>query len=161
MSSGPALIRGRAGEGKRWDYAVATSLSAKPVTPDHVGGRLSPGRALRAAGLAAAGDVDLLLERGEPDGADHDLLADDVARRAVEAERLGDLHVLIDRGAHLVGRHVLLQARHVEAGLLGGRERVRQVGLTAAAEQPLVEIEVLLARVLHADRDRDLGGLDR
>src|SRR5689334_23892457 len=76
-----------------------------------------------AGGLAAARDVHLLLERVEADRADHHLGAHHIARRAVEAEGLGDPHVLLDRGAHLVARHVLLDARDVEPGLLGGRER--------------------------------------
>src|SRR5215831_20792439 len=105
-----------------------------------------------AGGLAAARDVDLLLERLEADRAHDHFFADHVARRAVEPERLGELPALLDRGEHLVAAHVLLDARHVEARLLGGLERARLVGLAAAAEQPLVEIEVLLALVLHAHR---------
>src|SRR6185437_12135582 len=86
----------------------------------------------RAGRLAATRDVDLLLERVEPDRADDHLRPDDVARRAVETERLGELHVLFDRGLHLVAVHVLLEARHVEAGFLGGLQRTRHVGLAAS-----------------------------
>src|SRR5215831_16758583 len=142
MPSGPGVIRGAAGKGK-----LSGALSAEWAGS---GG-------LRAVRLAAAGDVDPLLEGIEADRADHQLGADHVARRAVDPERLGELHALLDRGAHLVAPHVLLDACDVESRLLGGGERARLVGLAAAAEQPLVEIEVLLARVLHADRDRDLG----
>ena len=66
--------------------------------------------------------------------------------------------VALDFGA----REILFDLRHVEAGFLGRGHRARLVGLTAAAEQLLVEVEIFLAgRILHAHGDRDLGGLDR
>src|SRR3954469_11158552 len=63
---------------------------------------------LSARRLAAACRVDLFLERIGADGADDDIGAHNVARRAVEAERLGQFEALLDRGLHLVARHVLL-----------------------------------------------------
>src|SRR3974377_1833834 len=74
-----------------------------------------------AGGLAAARDSGLLLQPLHADGADHDLLADDVAGRAVEAHILGELEVLLDRGLHLRARQILLDLRGVEAGFLGCR----------------------------------------
>ena len=53
---------------------------------------------------------DLLLERRQPDRADHDFGADDVARRAVEPQRFGDVHVLLEGGLGFVPGHVLLAA---------------------------------------------------
>src|SRR6516225_10862185 len=51
-----------------------------------------------AGRLAAARAVDLFLERVQADRADEDIVAHDVAGRAVETERLGELEVLLDRG---------------------------------------------------------------
>src|SRR5262249_57325478 len=76
---------------------------------------------------AAARGVDLVLERTEADGADHDVVADHVARRAVEAERLGELEALLDLRLDLVAGHVLLDARDVETHLLADGERARLV----------------------------------
>src|SRR6202008_4600422 len=95
-----------------------------------------------AGRLAATRGVNLFLERIETDRADHDLLAHDVARRAVEAERLGELEALLDRRLHLVAGDVLLDTRDVKPDLLRHRERARLVGLAAAAEQLLVEFEI-------------------
>src|SRR4029077_5808080 len=74
---------------------------------------LASGRARGAAQslagrLAAACGVNLFLERIEADRADHDVVAHDVARRAVEAERVGELEAFFDGGFDLVARHVLL-----------------------------------------------------
>src|SRR5215831_725029 len=115
------------------------------------GSRLSKARLGSAGRLAAARAVDLFLERIQADRADEDIVAHDVAGRAVEAERLGELEVFLDRGFDLVARHVLLDPRDVEADVLGGRERARQVRLATAAEQLLMEFEIFLAagRVLH------------
>src|SRR5437870_5747281 len=74
-------------------------------------------------GLAAAGRVDLFLERAEADGTDDDVVAHHVARRAVEAERLGELHAFLEGGLYLVAGDVLLDPGHVEADFLGDRER--------------------------------------
>src|SRR5215467_8332624 len=116
-----------------------------------------------AGRLAAARAVDLFLERVQADRTDEDIVAHDVAGRAVEAERLGELEVFLDRGFDLVARHVLLDPRDVEADVLGGRERARQVRLATAAEQLLMEFEIFLAagRVLHAHGRRNLRRLDR
>src|SRR6516162_9041605 len=116
-----------------------------------------------AGRLAAARAVDLFLERVQADRADEDIVAHDVAGCAVEAERLGELEVLLDRGFDLVARHVLLDPRDVEADVLGGRERAREVRLAAPAKQLLMEFEIFLAagRVLHAHSCRNLRRLHR
>ena len=98
-----------------------------------------------ACRLAAAGETDLFLEAVEADRADHHLLADHVARRAVHAHRLGELEVFLDRGAHFGACKILLDPGRVEAGFLGRRHRARLVGGTTAAEQLLVKIEIFLA----------------
>src|SRR6185437_2911768 len=105
---------------------------------------------LSAAGrFAAAGHADLFLEPLEPDRADHDLLADHIARRAVHAHGLGEFEVLLDGGLHLGACQILVEPRHVDAGILGGGQRMGLVGRSAATEQLLVEVEILLAaRVL-------------
>src|SRR5579863_6178512 len=76
-----------------------------------------------AGHFAAAGEADLFLETFEADGADHHLLADHVAWRAVHAHGFRELEVFIDRGFHLGARQILLEPRHVEAGILGSRQR--------------------------------------
>src|SRR3954451_4745126 len=88
--------------------------------------------------FAAAGGVDVFLELVEADGADHDIGADHVARRAVEPELLGELQALFERLANLVAGQIAFDPHHVQAGLLGCSKRARLVGLTAAAEQFLV-----------------------
>ena len=97
-----------------------------------------PNRYLRSA-------ASLLLQAVDADRADHDFIADHIAWGAADAERVGELHALIDRLFHLVAVHVLLDARHVEADFLGDRERARLVGRAAAAQQLLVKFDVLLA----------------
>src|SRR5262245_32405283 len=125
-------------------------------------GRTAPARRASARRLAATRGVNLFLECIEADRADHDILAHDVARRAVEAERLGEPEALFERGLHLVACHVLLDLRDVEPDLLRRRERARLVRLAAAAEQLLVELEIFLAGlVLHAHGRRHLRGLHR
>src|SRR5215467_14283419 len=86
-----------------------------------------------AGRLAAARAVDLFLERVQADRADEDIVAHDVAGRAVEAD------------------------------VLGGRECACKVRLAAAAEQLLMEFEIFLAagRVLHAHGRRNLRRLGR
>src|SRR5216684_6417914 len=130
-----------------------------------------PGRYRRARlpGEARSGQTpllsrgaDLLLERRQADRADDNFGADDIARGAVEPQCLGDAHVLLERGLGFVAGHVLFDARHVEADLLGDRERMGPVGLASAAEQLLMELEILFAgRVLHAHRHRNLRRLHR
>src|SRR5215469_5784688 len=68
-----------------------------------------------AGRLAAAGNADLFLEVVETDGADHDLLADHVARSAVHAHRFGELEVLLEGGTHFGTGDVLLDSCGVEA----------------------------------------------
>ena len=77
--------------------------------------------------LAAAGDADLFLQAFDTDGADHDLLADHIARRAVHAHRFSEFEVFLDGGAHLGTGDVFLDLRGVEAGLLGRLKRARLV----------------------------------
>src|SRR5450631_818202 len=57
--------------------------------------------ALTAGRLAAARGVDLFLQPGKADGAHDHVGADHIARRTVEAERLGELEILVERGFHL------------------------------------------------------------
>src|SRR5882672_2448491 len=95
--------------------------------------------------LAAAGDADLFPQAVDADRADHHLLADHVARRAVHAHRLRELEVFLDRGADFRARTVLLELRDIEAGVLGGGQRARLVGLALAGEELLGEVEILLA----------------
>src|ERR1044072_4429355 len=92
--------------------------------------------------------LDLLSEAGEPDRADDDIVADHGARRAVEPQRLGELHALFVRLAHRVPLQVLLHARDVEAWVLGGAERLRLAALAAATEQLLMEVEIFLAGLI-------------
>src|SRR5712691_11789133 len=82
--------------------------------------------------LAATRGVHLFLEDIETDRADHYFGTDHVARGAVEAERLGDLVAFLERRLHLLAREVLLDARDVETDFLGGGERARLVGGSAA-----------------------------
>src|SRR5262249_14451741 len=146
----------RRGRGPR-RLARTFARRAEAKRPMVEGGIVSAGR------LAAARAVDLFFERLQADGADEDIAAHDVARRAVEAERLGELEVLLNWGFDLVAGHVLLDPRDVEADVLRGRECARLVRLAAAAEQPLMEFEIFLAAgvVLHAHRRRNLRRLDR
>src|SRR6266540_5455378 len=132
--------------------------AAACVTKTCRGTRLifGPGAAQRrgsACGLAAARGINLFFERVDTDRADDDIGANHIARRAVEAERLGELEAFFEGGFDLVARHVLLQACHVESDVLRGCERARQVRLAASAEQLLMEFEIFLAAlVLHTHR---------
>src|ERR1700687_1043654 len=92
--------------------------------------------------LAATGTADLAAQRIETDRADHHVITHHITRRAVEAERLGELEALFQREADLVARQVLFKSGHVHPDLLGDGERARLVDLTAAAEQLLMEVEV-------------------
>src|SRR5688572_28808705 len=108
-------------------------------------------------GLLHPRGLDLLPQHREADGPDHHVVVDDVAWRAVEPERLGELHAFLQGRLDLVALEVLLQPRHVEADFLGDGKRARLVDLAAPGEQLLVEFEILLAGlVLHPHRDRDL-----
>src|SRR6266511_6492399 len=59
-----------------------------------------------ACGLAAARGINLFFERVDTDRADDDIGANHIARRAVEAERLGELEAFFEGGFDLVARHV-------------------------------------------------------
>src|SRR5712691_6612523 len=111
-----------------------------------------PRPGVSARRLAATRVVDLFLEGLEADRAHHHVGADHVARRAVHPERLGDLVALLERCLDLVVCKVLLDPRDIEADFLRDRQRTRLVDRSAAAEQLLVELEILLAAglVLHA-----------
>src|SRR6266852_2258019 len=155
-SRGTTLYRdlGRKGEAAA-RATIRPGSTASPATSKSV--ETIGFRGASTGRLAAARGVDLLLERAEADRADHDL-----AGRAVEPERLGELEALLDLRLDLVAPHVLLDARDVEADFLGDRERARLVRLAAAAEQLEVELEVFLAGlVLHARGRRDLRRLHR
>src|SRR5262249_27863607 len=95
-----------------------------------------------AGGLAAARDADLLLQALEADRANHDLLADHVARRSVQAHFFGKLHILFDGRLDLGAREILLDPRGVEAGVLCRSHGTGLVGDPSAAEQLLVEVEI-------------------
>src|SRR5262245_16439683 len=87
----------------------------------------------RSAGcLAAARGVDLFLQGGKANRADHDAVANDVARRAVQAELLGKPEALLQTAADFVAGEIALEPRHVDAHLLGGGHGMGLVGLTAA-----------------------------
>src|SRR3954468_12990588 len=94
---------------------------------------------LSARRLAAAGEADLFPQGVDADRADHDLLADHVARGAVHPHRFRELVVLFQGGADFGAADILVELRHVDAGFLGRRKRAGLVGLAAAAEQLLVE----------------------
>src|SRR5579885_162314 len=140
LSSAPDLCNGR------------PSMTGRPL-------RVVCGETAQLAGrLAATGRVDLFAQTIEADSADDDIVADDVTRRAVEAQRLGQLHVLVERLVDFGALHVLLQFVHVEPDLLGDCEGALAVDMAAAAEHLGVEFKVLLAGlVLHAHGDGDLG----
>src|SRR5579884_1470222 len=63
--------------------------------------------------------VNLVLELVVAHRADHHVLADNEARRAVDLQSVGHLHHFLDAGLRLGARHVLVQAIHVDAHLLG------------------------------------------
>src|ERR1700741_667966 len=77
-------------------------------------------RLVSAGRLAAAGDADLFLQPFEADGADHNLLANHIAWRAVQAHLFGELEIILDRRLDLGVREILLDARGIVAGVLGG-----------------------------------------
>src|SRR5437879_12243998 len=70
--------------------------------------------------LAATGYADFFLEIIKADRADHHLLADHVAWRAVHTHRLGEFEVFLDRSAHFRGRKLLLDRSWMDDGLLAG-----------------------------------------
>src|SRR5579863_8284435 len=115
-------------------------------------------RRANTAALIATLDLSLFLRGGElllqfveADRSDHKLIADDIARRAVDADRVGELHVFVDGGLHFGAVHVFLEPRHVEADFLGDGECPRQIGYAAAPKKLLVEFDIFRAgRVLHA-----------
>src|ERR1700761_18630 len=122
------------------EAACGLPLCIPPCSGDcPANGTKAPGGGDRLFPLGA----DLLAQRIEADGADHDFLADHVARGAVDAERLGELHVLLDRLFHLVAAHVAFETRHVESDFLGDRERTRLVGGATSAQELLVKFDVL------------------
>src|SRR5262249_13803375 len=120
-------------------------------------------QALSSAGcLAATGHVDLFLECCQPDSADHRLVADHVARRAVEPHGFGDLEALSERVLPLVARSSFREAALGEPDLSAPRDPSRLVGRAATAEELLMKLEIFLAGlVLHPHRDRNLRGLRR
>src|SRR5262249_15779862 len=114
-----------------------------------------------AARLAAARCVHLFLERVEADGAHHDIVSHDVARRSIEPERVRELEALLDGGLDLVARHIFFDPRDIESRLFRSGKRARLVRLVAAAEQLLMELEILLAMlILHTHHGRYMRCLD-
>src|SRR5690606_3615070 len=108
----------------------------------------SAGSALRLTALADGGNdrAELLVA----DGARHDLVAHDIARRAVDPERVGQLVALDQRRLDLLALEIALELRHVRTRRLRGFPCLGAVRLAARCEQPLVEVEILLAvLVLH------------
>src|SRR4029079_6569231 len=95
------------------------------------------GLMVSAGRLAAPGDADLFLQIVDADRADHDLLADHAARRAVHAHGLSELEVLFQRIAHFGARQVLLELAHVEADFLGDSHGARLVGPSAGPPRAL------------------------
>src|SRR5258708_13294731 len=95
--------------------------------------------------LAAAGDADLLGKSIAADRADHHLLADHVARRAVHAHSFGELEIFLNRCAHFRARGILLKPGHVEAGFLGGAEGAPLLRLPVPPPHPLTQTALLLA----------------
>src|SRR5579862_3411453 len=104
------------------------------ASPAYFAGTLSEGRG-SAAGVPSwqrtetpretllfAQCVDFLFQLVVPDSSDHELIADHVARCAVDAERVGKLQILGNRGFDFVAVHVLHETPHVEADLLGNSE---------------------------------------
>jgi hypothetical protein len=150
--TGLASLIGRLPERESPTASRATRPAAARAAPREAGGR--PGAS--AGGLAAAGLLTLALQRFEAHGADHDVVADHVARRAVEAEPLGELEAFLEARAR-----PLRSSCRARSGPRRGRppwhgERARAVDLAAAGEQLLVEVEILLAGlVLHAHGDAD------
>src|SRR5262249_8903450 len=107
-------------------------------------------RVTSAGRLAAACDADLLLQAVKADSADHDLLADHIARRTVQPHVFGELEVLFDGCLDLGAGEIFLDLRGVEASVLCRGHRPGLVRRTAAAEQLLVEVEIFLAGgILH------------
>src|SRR5262245_6604961 len=141
-------------------------VQRKTAAAGYRGGRDPYRRVLRgfplAARLAAARSVDLLLERLEADRANHNIVADYVAWRAIKPERFGKLEAFLQGRLHFGARNVLVEPRHVEADVLGDGQGARLVRLAATPEHLLVEFEIFLAGlVLHPNRDRDLRRLHR
>src|SRR4051794_30098715 len=93
-----------------------------------------------AGRLAATRLRDLLPQTFDADRADHDLLTDHIARRAVHAHRFGEFEVFFDGGLGLGAGHVLLELGHVESEVLGRGQRPGLVRLATTAEQFLVEV---------------------
>src|SRR6266516_2389490 len=112
-------------------------LQGEGVPPSRLPARYSrarlPGKARGNQTPLWSRDADLLFQRRHAHRADDDFAADDIARRAVEPQRIGDMHVLLERGLGLVAGHVLFDARRIEADLLGDGERVGAVGLAPTA----------------------------
>src|SRR5438045_3004872 len=95
----------------------ATRKSACEDSDDHgglantvcfVACALRSGVSASAGRLAATGDADLFLQIVDADRADHDLLADHIARGAVHAPGFRELEVLLQHAGHFGARHLLL-----------------------------------------------------
>src|SRR5690606_5218179 len=93
----------------------------------------SAGSALGLAAFAHRRDMPAQLVRAHR--ARHYVAADDVARRAVDAEGVGQLVAFDQRRPDLVALQVAVELRHVGARALGGLARLGAVHLAAGREQ--------------------------
>src|SRR5208283_1319480 len=116
-----------------------------------------------SAGDAAAlvNRIDLVPELIVADRADDDILADDEGRRAIDLQRVSELHALVESGLDVGALHVLGEPVHVEPELLGDRERLSLADRPARRKQLRMERPELVARQLVAGRACHLGRLDR
>src|ERR1700730_18117964 len=85
---------------------------------------------------------DLVFEHLRAERADDHGLADHVAGRAVDGERLGQARRLVDRLGDFLARYVAVEARHVERDRFGGGERARLVVVAAVLQELAVELEI-------------------
>ena len=113
--------------------------------------------------FAATREIDLGLDRVQPDGTDEHVVADDIGRRPVDAHRFRKHEAFRQRCLDFLAGHIFFQAARVDADFLGNRKGARFVSLTTAVVHLLMEVEVLLTGgpVLHMQCDCDLGGLGR
>src|SRR5271163_4157096 len=103
-----------------------------------------------------------LLQPRKANCAKNDLSTDDVAWRTGEAKRASKFHIFAQSCSHLIARRVSLDPRHVQVLILRRGESLFRARGSGAAEQLLVEREILSAvRILHAHSDRDPRRLGR
>ena len=59
----------------------------------------------------------------------NNLVADQVIRRSIEAERFGKFEVFLQNSFHFRARYIVVQACHVEADVLGMEVKIFFVGV--------------------------------